>query len=48
MKAKKYVLAIAIVFGLGMFASCEQSSTADEDELYEVSIERKEIKNGDT
>ena len=48
MKAKKYVLAMAIVFGLGMFASCETSSTVEEDELYELSIEKEEIKNEDT
>jgi hypothetical protein len=49
MKAKKYVLAMAIVFGLGMFASCSTSSTAEEDELYdELSIDKDEIKLGDT
>lgn len=48
MKAKKYVLAMAIVFGLGMFTSCSTSSTAEEDELYEVGIDKDEIKNEDT
>lgn len=48
MKAKKYVLAMAIVFGLGMFASCSTDSTAQEDELYELSIDKDEIKNEDT
>jgi len=47
MKAKKYLLAMAIVFGLGVFASCEKTSTAEQDELYELSIEKDEITEDD-
>jgi len=47
MKAKKYLLAMAIVFGLGVFASCENTSTAEQDELYELSIEKDEITEDD-
>jgi hypothetical protein len=48
MKAKKYLLAIAIVFGLGVFASCENTYTAEEDQLYEIGIDKDEIKLEDT
>ncbi|WP_165776522.1 hypothetical protein [Maribacter sp. 4G9] len=47
MKAKKLFLAMAIVFGLGVFASCENTSTAEEDQLYEQSIDKDEIKEED-
>jgi hypothetical protein len=47
MKAKKFLLAMAIVFGLGVFTSCEKTSTAEQDELYEQSIDRDEITEDD-
>jgi hypothetical protein len=47
MKAKKFLLAMAIVFGLGVFTSCEKTSTAEQDELYELSIDKDEIKEED-
>lgn len=48
MKAKKYLLAMAIVLGLGLFASCETTSIAEEDALNEVSLDKDEAKEEDT
>lgn len=48
MKAKRFFVAMAIVFGLGVFASCEKTSTADQDELYEQSLDKDEAKEEDT
>lgn len=48
MKAKKYLLAMAIVLGLGVFASCEKTSTAEEDVQNELSLDKDEIKEEDT
>ncbi len=48
MKVKRLLVAMAILFGLGVFTSCEKTSTAQEDELYELSLEKDEITEEDT
>jgi len=48
MKVKRYLVAMAIVFGLGVFASCEKTSIAEEDVLNEVSLDKDEAKEEDT
>tara|TARA_R110000868_G_C10907404_1_gene764720 strand:+ start:297 stop:443 length:147 start_codon:yes stop_codon:yes gene_type:complete len=48
MKARKLVFAVVTIMAIGLFASCETSSTAEEDQLYEQSIDTKEVKNEDT
>ncbi|VAW11603.1 hypothetical protein MNBD_BACTEROID03-476 [hydrothermal vent metagenome] len=48
MKAQKLVLAIAVLFTATLFTSCSTNDTAEEDQLYEHGIDKKEIKNEDT
>ncbi len=48
MKARKLVFAMVTIMAMGLFVSCENSSTAEEDQLYEQGIDTKEVKNEDT
>jgi len=48
MKAPKLILAMVLLLAVGSFVSCENSSTAEEDQLYEYGIEKEEVKNQDT
>ncbi len=48
MKARKLVFAMVTIMAIGLFASCETSSTAEEDQLYEQSLEKEEVKPEDT
>lgn len=46
MKVTKLFAVIAVV-GLGALTSCEKTSTAEQDELNELSIDKDEIKEED-
>ncbi|WP_282053366.1 hypothetical protein [Maribacter luteus] len=48
MKAKKLIFAMAATMAIGSFVSCEETSTAEEDNLYEQSIDKAEVKNEDS
>jgi hypothetical protein len=39
---------MVLLMAVGSFVSCENSSTAEEDQLYEQAIDTKEVKNEDT
>lgn len=43
MKAKRFIFGLLACVTL-LAVSCEPSNTADEDELYEVGIEKKHLK----
>ncbi|GMN06307.1 hypothetical protein MTsPCn5_16960 [Croceitalea sp. MTPC5] len=47
MKAQKLIFAVAVLFTIGLSTSCTKSDIAEQDELYEQSIERDEITEDD-
>ncbi|WP_161595309.1 hypothetical protein [Maribacter aurantiacus] len=47
MKTKKWLVAVVIVAVNGLFVSCEKESTTEDESLYEQSIDKDEIKEGD-
>lgn len=48
MKVPKIIFALAVLLTVGMSSSCTNDSNAEDDQLYEQGIDKKEIKNEDT
>lgn len=48
MKAPRLILAMVALMAVSSFVSCEETSTAEEDNLYEQGIDTREVKNEDT